>query len=188
MNPGNCIGLSCTALRFATIYGLASRVRFDLLIHEFIRDAWSQKKLEVYGPDGWRPFLHVDDAARAVVMVCEQHVGLQPREIYNVGDTNQNYQKKTLAELIKARIPQAQLLYNHKAIDKRSYKVDFKKIHEALGFEASHSVEVSVNQICTGLESGLVTVTELEESVNVSKDDSIRKDATVHVHKPRSKL
>eukprot|EP00657_Telonema_sp_P-1_P010954 TRINITY_DN566_c0_g2_i1.p1 TRINITY_DN566_c0_g2~~TRINITY_DN566_c0_g2_i1.p1 ORF type:complete len:259 (-),score=72.22 TRINITY_DN566_c0_g2_i1:129-905(-) len=73
MNPANCGQMPCTVLRFATIYGLASRVRFDLLIHEFIRDAWIHKKVEIYGPEGWRPFLHVDDAARAVIMLCEQH-------------------------------------------------------------------------------------------------------------------
>lgn len=47
--------LPCTVLRFATIYGLACRVRFDLLVHEFIRDAWTDKSVEIYGPDGWRP-------------------------------------------------------------------------------------------------------------------------------------
>ena len=77
--------LPCTVLRFATIYGLACRVRFDLLVHEFIRDAWTDKCVEIYGPDGWRPFLHVDDAARAVVMVCEQSTTVGHKEIFNVG-------------------------------------------------------------------------------------------------------
>jgi nucleoside-diphosphate-sugar epimerase len=42
---------------------------------------------------GWRPFLHVDDAARAVVMVCEQSATTPPKEIYNVGANDQNFQK-----------------------------------------------------------------------------------------------
>eukprot|EP00658_Telonema_sp_P-2_P053826 TRINITY_DN4250_c0_g5_i8.p1 TRINITY_DN4250_c0_g5~~TRINITY_DN4250_c0_g5_i8.p1 ORF type:complete len:349 (+),score=110.33 TRINITY_DN4250_c0_g5_i8:147-1193(+) len=121
-SASNCGGMACTVLRFATIYGLAARVRFDLLIHEFIRDAWNDKRVEIYGPEGWRPFLHVDDAARAVIMVCEQHDTLAPREIFNVGANSQNFQKKQLGEMIQHRLPQAEVVYNHKAVDKRSYK------------------------------------------------------------------
>jgi len=188
LNPSNCGTMACTVLRFATIYGLASRVRFDLLIHEFIRDAWNDHKVEIYGPDGWRPFLHVDDAARAVVMVCEQHDTVGAREIFNVGATDQNFQKKQIGEMIQARLPQAEIVFNFKAIDKRSYKVNFDKISQQLGFKAIHSPIVSVDQICSGLESGLVSTQELEESVNVSKDDAIRNDTTAHVHIARSRL
>jgi len=183
--------LPCTVLRFATIYGLACRVRFDLLVHEFIRDAWNDKSVEIYGPEGWRPFLHVDDAARAVVMVCEQASTIPPKEVYNVGANDQNFQKETLGKLIQARL-QCELKLNHKAVDKRSYKVNFGKIEKHLGFKAIHSPEVSIDQICTGLESGLITADQLEESVNVAKDDPIRKDTRtldeINAAKPKSKL
>jgi len=167
--------LPVCVLRFATIYGLACRVRFDLLVHEFIRDAWNDKCVEIYGPDGWRPFLHVDDAARAVVMVCEQSATLPHKERLNVGANDQNFQKVKLGELIKERL-QCELKLNYKAVDKRSYQVNFDKIKAHLGFEAVHSPAVSIDQICSGLESGLITTSQLEESVNVSKDDAIRKD------------
>merc|ERR1712070_512907 len=146
--------LKCTVLRFATIYGLACRVRFDLLVHEFIRDAWNDKGIEIYGPDGWRPFLHVDDAARAVVMVCQQSetIGAKQERL------------------------QCELKLNYKAVDKRSYKVNFSKIQKELGFDAIHSPKASVDQICEGLESGLIDARQLEESVNVTKDDPIRDD------------
>merc|ERR1711939_779441 len=169
----NYPNLPCTVLRFATIYGLACRVRFDLLVHEFIRDAWNDKCVEIYGPDGWRPFLHVDDAARAVVMVCEQSATVPPKEIYNVGADDQNFQKEALGKLIEKRLG-CELKLNYKAIDKRSYKVNFSKIQRHLGFKAIHSPAVSIDQICSGLESGLITTSQLEESVNVAKDDPIR--------------
>merc|ERR1712070_404374 len=167
--------LKCTVLRFATIYGLACRVRFDLLVHEFIRDAWNDKCVEIYGPDGWRPFLHVDDAARAVVMVCQQSDTIPPKEVYNVGANDQNFQKVTLGKLIQKRL-NCELKLNYKAVDKRSYQVNFDKIKAHLGFTAIHTPETSIDQICSGLESGLVTTSQLEESVNVGKDDPIRKD------------
>lgn len=171
------------------------RVRFDLLVHEFIRDAWNDKSVEIYGPDGWRPFLHVDDAARAVVMVCQQSDTIPPKEVYNVGANDQNFQKVTLGKLIQKRL-NCELKLNYKAVDKRSYQVNFDKIKAHLGFTAIHTPETSIDQICAGLESGLVTTSQLEESVNVSagtspllsstllslllfkvgKDDPIRKD------------
>jgi len=187
----NYPNLPCTVLRFATIYGLACRVRFDLLVHEFIRDAWNDKCVEIYGPDGWRPFLHVDDAARAVVMVCEQSATVPPKEVYNVGADDQNFQKEALGKLIQQRL-KCELKLNYKAVDKRSYKVNFGKIQRQLGFKAIHSPAVSIDQICSGLESGLITTTHLDESVNVAKDDPIRKDTRtldeINAAKPKSRL
>merc|ERR1711887_160887 len=107
--------------------------------------------------------------------VCEQSATTPPKEIYNVGANDQNFQKVTLGKLIQKRL-NCELKLNYKAIDKRSYRVNFDKIAKQFGFKAIHSPEESINQICTGLESGLITVAQLDESVNVSKDDPIRKD------------
>ena len=60
-----------TLLRFATVYGLSLRPRFDLTINEFVRDALLKGELEIYGPQFWRPYCHVSDIARAVVLVLE---------------------------------------------------------------------------------------------------------------------
>ena len=58
-----------TCLRFATIYGVAERMRFDLTVNEFTRDLWDGRTLEVYGEQFWRPYVHVADAARALAPV-----------------------------------------------------------------------------------------------------------------------
>ena len=55
-----------TILRFATVYGLSLRPRFDLTVNEFARDALLKGKLEIYGPQFWRPYCHVSDIGRAV--------------------------------------------------------------------------------------------------------------------------
>merc|ERR1712086_343246 len=115
------------------------------------------------------------DAARAVVMVFEQSATTPPKEVYNVGANDQNFQKVTLGKLIQKRL-NCELKLNYKAVDKRSYQVNFDKIKAHTGFAPIHSPEASIDQICSGLESGLVTTTQLEESVNVGKNDPIRKD------------
>ena len=55
-----------TCLRFATVYGVAPRMRFDLTVNEFTRDLWADRELEVFGEQFWRPYVHVRDAARGI--------------------------------------------------------------------------------------------------------------------------
>ena len=62
-------GLAATCLRFATVYGVGHRMRFDLTVNEFTRDLWAERKLDVFGEPFWRPYVHVRDAARAVALV-----------------------------------------------------------------------------------------------------------------------
>jgi len=66
MLHGDFNGMKPTCLRFATVYGVAPRMRFDLTVNEFTRDLWADKELEVFGEQFWRPYVHVRDAARAV--------------------------------------------------------------------------------------------------------------------------
>jgi len=80
-------------LRFATAYGLSPRMRFDLILQEFIRDALIDKKISIFGPNHWRPLVHVDDIAFACITAIENSKNISG-EIYNVGDNEQNYTKK----------------------------------------------------------------------------------------------
>ena len=70
---------AATCLRFATVYGVAPRMRFDLTVNEFTRDLWSGRRLEVFGEQFRRPYVHVRDAARAVRAVLEAPVELVAR-------------------------------------------------------------------------------------------------------------
>src|SRR3954468_10581188 len=60
-----------TCLRFATIYGVAPRMRFDLTVNEFTRDLWADRDLEVFGEQFWRPYVHVRDSARGIRTVLD---------------------------------------------------------------------------------------------------------------------
>ena len=69
---------NATCLRFATIYGVAERMRFDLTVNEFTRDLWDGRTLDVYGEQFWRPYVHVGDAARRWRW-CSRHRGARRR-------------------------------------------------------------------------------------------------------------
>jgi len=160
--------LPTTVLRFATAYGMASRVRFDLLLHELIRDAWTKTKIVVYGSQAWRPIVHVDDIARSIVMVLTS-TDLKMKDVYNIGSNDQNFQKITLAEMIAMRfnVPIEEIETKK---DPRNYKVSFDKAKKELNYQTVHQPKKSVDQIASALECGLIDKKILYESVNIKSD------------------
>ena len=92
-----------TCLRFATVYGVAPRMRFDLTVNEFTRDLWADRRLEVFGEQFWRPYVHVRDAARGDPRRARGAGRAVAGEVFNVGDTGENYRKLDLVEQIQQR-------------------------------------------------------------------------------------
>ena len=95
-----------TILRFATIFGLSPRPRFDLVVNLLTAKALKEKVITIYNGEQWRPFLHVADAAAAIVRVLEAPVALVGRQIYNVGDSRLNYTLTDVAAKLVKFFPQ----------------------------------------------------------------------------------
>ena len=76
----------------------APRMRFDLTVNEFTRDLWADRELEVFGEQFWRPYIHVRDAARAVRAVLDAPAEKVAGEVFNAGDSGENYRKLDLVE------------------------------------------------------------------------------------------
>lgn len=153
-----------TVLRFATAFGLSQRVRFDLLLHQFIRDAWKEKKIVVYGGNAWRPIVHVDDIARAIMTCVGQWS--DKAEVYNVGSNDQNYRKIELADMVAKRFG-ATVQSLNEIKDARSYKVSFDRINKKFGYVTQSPPEETIDQIAHALETGIITDRILYESVNM---------------------
>jgi nucleoside-diphosphate-sugar epimerase len=143
-----------TCLRFATVYGAAPRMRFDLTVNEFTRELWDDRDLEVFGEQFWRPYVHVRDAARAIVRVLDAGPEEVGRDVFNVGDSDENYRKLDLVEIITDIVPRGNVSYVHKDEDPRDYKVAFEKIRERLGFELTMKVPDGVSEVAKGLDAG----------------------------------
>ena len=139
-------------LRFATAYGISPRMRFDLLVQEFIRDALIDKKISIFGPNHWRPFVHVDDISSACITAIENSSNISG-EVYNVGDNEQNYTKKNLAELVQKHIPSSTIEITESKQDLRSYKVSFDKIRNELNFKVSKTVEDGISEILSQINN-----------------------------------
>jgi nucleoside-diphosphate-sugar epimerase len=147
-------GLEATCLRFATVFGAAPRMRFDLTVNEFTRDLWSERPLEVFGEQFWRPYVHVHDAARGIRAVIDAPAELVAGEVYNVGHSDENYRKLDLVRLITAELGRGEVSYVHRDEDPRDYKVSFEKVRSRLGFEPRTRVPDGIRELVEGLEAG----------------------------------
>jgi len=142
-----------TVLRFATAYGLSPRMRFDLTVNEFTREVALGRELLIYGEQFWRPYCHVQDLARACTSVLEAPAEQVDHQVFNVGDTAENYTKKQLAGLLLSFRPTARIRYVTKKEDPRDYKVSFEKIRNVLGFTVTRKVRDGIAEIVAALES-----------------------------------
>ncbi len=144
--------LQPTCLRFATVYGAAPRMRFDLTVNEFTRDLWADRDLEVFGEQFWRPYIHVADAGRAVRTVLEAPREQTASEVFNAGRSGENYTKQMLVEEIQRQVERGNISYVKRDEDPRDYKVSFDKIREVLGFETVHTVPDGIAEIVQALD------------------------------------
>lgn len=146
--------LTPTCLRFATVYGVAPRMRFDLTVNEFTRDLWADRELEVFGEQFWRPYIHVRDAARAVRTVLDAPLERVAGEVFNAGRSGENYRKLDLVEQIRAQVPRGTVTFVRRDEDPRDYKVSFDKIRSVLGFETLTTVPAGIGEIVAALDEG----------------------------------
>src|SRR5215207_3150116 len=145
---------AATCLRFATVYGVAPRMRFDLTVNEFTRDLWAGRRLEVFGEQFWRPYVHVRDAARGVRVVLDAPSELVAGEVFNVGDTRENYRKLDLVALIRDETERGEVVFVQRTEDPRDYKVAFGKVAERLGYAITLTVPDGIREIIGALEEG----------------------------------
>lgn len=145
-----------TSLRHATAYGLAPRMRFDLVVNLMTLHAFKDGKIFVLGGgEQWRPLVHVKDIARAFSMALSAPPSTVNQEAFNVGGDEQNFQVRTIASIVASGVPGVKVEVVPDDPDKRSYHTSFKKIRETLGFEPAHTVGEAVDNIYQALRMGL---------------------------------
>ncbi len=147
------------ALRQATVYGLSPRMRFDLAINGMTYGAWKTGRLPLMR-DGtqWRPMVHVQDTARALMFMLETDSAKVNGQIFNVGSTDNTYQIGPLGQIVARCIPKDIEIEWYGDPDQRSYRVAFDKIEE-LGYHTEKTAADGVAEICEALEAGTIDKT-----------------------------
>jgi len=144
------------ALRFSTVYGISPRMRFDLTINEFTKEVVLGKELVVFGEQFWRPYCHVRDFSQAFLMVLKAPQEKVAYDVFNVGDTKENYTKQMIVDEIKKQVPDTLIKYIKKGEDPRDYRVSFDKIKKELGFSISKSVPDGIKEISDIIRLGMI--------------------------------
>jgi nucleoside-diphosphate-sugar epimerase len=145
-----------TYLRFATIYGLSGRTRFDLVVNLLSAKAARGEDITVFGGDQWRPFVHVDDVAEAVFLTLRAPIPAVANRAFNVGSNEQNMTLLEVGERIRDIVPGSRIVETNENVDRRNYRVDFDRIRSTLGFTPRWTIEAGIHQVVDAVKSGHV--------------------------------
>lgn len=160
-------GFSPTSLRFSTVYGLSPRMRFDLTVNEFTKDLALGKELIIFGEQFWRPYCHVKDFSNAFITILKAPKEKVAYNVFNVGDTKENYTKQMLINEIKKVLPNSKIKYVKKNDDPRDYRVNCDKIKNELGFKISMTVPDGIIEIKHLIENQLIKNPEEQKYYNI---------------------
>jgi nucleoside-diphosphate-sugar epimerase len=160
-------GFFPTSLRFSTVYGISPRMRFDLTVNEFTKELTLGRELIIFGEKFWRPYCHVKDFSNAFITVLNSSNEKVAYNVFNVGDTNENYTKQMLVNEIKKVLPDAKIKYIAKEDDPRDYKVNCDKIKKELGFKISMTVPDGIKEINRAIRENLIKDTENQKYYNI---------------------
>jgi len=151
---------SCAPLlfRFATLYGLSPRTRFDLIVNQFVLEAFTKHALIIYQRGYSRSFVHIRDVVRGVIMGLEAEKSKIRGQVFNLGTDNGNYSKDDIVRLVLKRMPQTVVEYKDLTFggDMRDITVSFAKIKKVLGFDTTLDVDDGVREMLSALKSGII--------------------------------
>jgi nucleoside-diphosphate-sugar epimerase len=141
-----------TILRFATAFGLAPRMRFDLTVNEFTRALAIGQELTVFDAHTWRPYCHVKDFGRLIEMVMKAPHADIAFEVFNAGGEVNNFTKQGVVDTILTLLPGAKVKYQEHGSDPRNYRVNFAKVRNILGFEPQYTVHHGVTELLSAIK------------------------------------
>jgi len=145
-----------TILRMGTLYGYSPRMRFDLVVNTMTMKAYTDRKIQVFGGQQWRPLLNVEDAASVYAACLEADLKDVGNQVFNVGSDEQNYRIDEIAGIISETLGGIPIERDESSLDARDYRVSFAKIEAAVGFRPEHSVAGSARTIHEKLSLGVI--------------------------------
>jgi nucleoside-diphosphate-sugar epimerase len=148
-------GLCPVLLRNGTVYGWSPRMRFDLVVNTFVKDALLEERLLLHGGGWmWRPLVDVRDVSDAMILALEAPADLVRGEIFNV--LHSNYQIRELAMLVAGSV---ELLGRGVQLSEvpapeltRDYECANTKLSTRLAFFPTHSVVDAVSDLLARID------------------------------------
>jgi nucleoside-diphosphate-sugar epimerase len=144
--------------RLATLYGLSPRIRFDLIINQFVLEAFTRRELVIYQRGYSRSFMHVADAARGFLLGLTAPEETIRGQIFNLGSSQGNLTKDEIVTLILKRLPETIVRYKDMTFggDMRDITVSFEKVQQLLGFTSTLSVDDGIREVLHALRDRVI--------------------------------
>ena len=156
---------SPTYLRNATAYGVSPRLRLDLVLNDFVASAFTTGRVYIKS-DGtpWRPIVHIRDIAQATLAVLEAPQDAVHNQTFNVGQTEENYRIRELADIVAETVSGCRVEYAPGGgPDKRCYRVSFDKIRRVLpGFRPQWNARKGAQELYDAYRAAGLTSDEVE--------------------------
>ena len=144
--------------RLATVYGVSPRTRFDLLVNQFVLDAYLDRELIIYQCGYSRSFIHVKDVAEGLLLGLKAPKKKITGKVFNLGSNSGNFTKDQIVGFVLKRLPDTHVVYKDMTFggDARNIDVSFDRIKQKLGFQATLSVENGVREVLHALRTGII--------------------------------
>lgn len=144
--------------RFATLFGISPRTRFDLIVNQFVLEALTKRELIIYQRGYSRSFVHVRDVVEGIILGLDAPERVVRGQVYNLGSEYGNYTKDDIVSLVQKHVEGLRVTHKDLSFngDMRDITVCFNKIKEQLGFEARVSLEEGIMEVRSALEWGLI--------------------------------
>jgi nucleoside-diphosphate-sugar epimerase len=146
--------------RQGTAYGYSPRMRLDLVVNTFLKDAIVNRVLYLHGGGWmWRPLVSVDDVAAAHILALESPLDAIGGQIFNL--VQENYQIRQLAMLVSGSLRMRNPSLTVEMIEKpqptpnlvRNYRMSGAKSSNILGFTPSVTVLKAIDEMIGKLAS-----------------------------------
>jgi nucleoside-diphosphate-sugar epimerase len=144
--------------RLATLYGISPRTRFDLIINQFVLEAYFKRELLIYQRGYSRSFIHIQDAVHGFVIGVQAPDEKIRAEVYNLGSQQGNFTKDEIVSMVLQRLPETVVHYKDMTFggDMRDIRVSFEKIHNNLGYDTRLTPEDGVREVLHAIRDGLI--------------------------------
>ena len=144
--------------RFATLYGISPRTRFDLIVNQFVLEAFTKRHLIIYQRGYSRSFVHIRDVVRGVMLGLDAEREKICGEIFNLGTDHGNYSKDDIVGLVLKRMPETVVEDKDLTFggDMRDITVSFSKIKSVLGFDTTLDVDDGIRELLFALKMGVI--------------------------------
>lgn len=172
-----------TYLRNATAYGASPRLRLDLVLNDFVAAAYTTGRIYIKS-DGtpWRPIVHIRDIIGAALAVLDAPADVVRNQIFNVGNTEENYRIRELADIVAETVPGCRIEYAADGgPDKRCYRVTCNKIERVLGFKTQWTARKGAQELYDSYRRAGLTDQQRSTYLRIATIQDLLKEGTLDV-------